>query len=352
MDSLSHALLGAVIGQAGPAQRAGNRALIAGALIAWLPDIDVVIGPWLNDATALTFHRGITHSILFIACLAPLLGALLHRLWPEQSVTRRRWILLAGSVLASHLILDSFTSYGIQLLLPFSDRSFAIASISVIDPLYSLPLLLTMLMVPWLARDTAWRPGLALAGLMLSSAYLALTLYHQQQATTQIRTGLAAAGIPVERLFVKPTMFNNVLWRGIAESGDGYYVGFHSRRDQQPPDDFIYFPRNADLLGPYRNEAVVRDLIRVSEGYFQLAVGSLSAADSTLTANQESLFFHDLRYGQAFEWLRDDRPHVFTYRLIPRQDQPMEIEAIGLRHDPEKDKQAFEALLERVRGYR
>lgn len=348
MDSLSHALLGAAIGQAGPARRAGNRALVAGALIAWIPDIDVPIGHWLGDAAALTFHRGITHSILFMLCASPLLGLLLYRLWPERGVTRTGWTLLAGAVLASHLILDSFTSYGIQLLLPFSDHSFAIASISVIDPIYTLPLLLTVLILPWLANNTAWRTRLAWTGITLSSAYLALTLYHQQQATAQIRAGMATSGITVERLFVKPTMFNNVLWRGIAESEDGYHVGFYSLRDRQPPGDFIYFPRNASLLEAYRDEPVVKDLIKVSEGYYQIV--QIVVDNGQIVADNGTLLFHDLRYGQAFEWLRDDRPHVFTYRLIPRQGESLDIETLTLSRDPKRDRKTFSALLQRAWG--
>src|SRR5690606_36149066 len=138
MEALSHALLGAAIGQCALGRQLGNRALVAGGAVALVPDIDVPIGHLLGDAAALTFHRGITHSLLFAALAALVLGALLARWMPAPGW--RRWALVCGGVLASHLTLDAFTSYGIQLLLPFSDHSVALASISVIDPLYTLPL--------------------------------------------------------------------------------------------------------------------------------------------------------------------------------------------------------------------
>ncbi len=338
MDTLSHALLGAAIGQMGPGRRVGNRALAAGAAIALVPDIDVPLGYLMGDAAALTFHRGITHSIIFVLCMGPLIGVLLHRLWSDHGVSRRGWMLFATAVLISHLVLDTFTSYGIQLLLPFSDHSFAIASISVIDPVYTLPLLATMVVVPWLARQNRWRTRLAVAGVLVSSAFLLLTLHNQQRATEALQAGMREAGIPAQRLFVKPTLFNNVLWRGIGETDTGYFVGFHSLLDRAPPDNFVFFPRNEALLAPHRDEPIVQDLIKVSEGYYQVV------------DRDGELYFHDLRYGQAFEWLRDDRPHVFTYRLLPGNGVPMDIETISLSRDPEGDRQTLEALIDRARG--
>ncbi len=346
MDSLSHALLGAMLGQVGPARRAGNRALLAGAAIAWIPDIDVAIGYGLSDAAALTFHRGITHSIVFALCLSPLLGLVLHRLDAHRSASRTQWTLLAAMVLASHLALDSLTSYGIQLLQPFSAHSFAVASVSVIDPLYTLPLLVAALVIPWLRHTSRHRLTLAATALIVSSGYLASTLYYQHHATRQIQAGFAAAGIEVERLFVKPTLFNAVLWRGIAASGDGYYVTFHSRRDSAPPDDFIYFSRNDALLSEYRHEEVIQDLIAVSDGYYQVV-----SENGELDEENGELLFRDLRYGQAFEWLRDDRPHVFTYRLLAADDKPLTLEALTLQRHPERDRATFTALMERARGH-
>ena len=345
MDSLTHAMLGAALGHvvAGRSDRADGpapgrtqgawRALLIGAGIAWIPDIDVALGYWLSDAAALTFHRGPTHSISFAVGISLLLGFLLHRVWSD--VSRGRWTALAALVLASHLLLDSLTSYGIQLLQPFSDHSFAIASVSVIDPLYTAPLL-AVLVVPWLNR----RHGMALVGgaLVLSSMYLLSTLFYQHHATAQIRAGLNQAGIPVERLFVKPTLFNSFLWRGIAVSGDRYVVTFYSRRDALPPADFIHFERNGALLEPYQDEPVVQDLLKVSDGFYQAV------------REDSELLFRDLRYGQAFEWLRDDRPHVFTYRLVSADDGSLDLETLTLQREPKRDRATFTALIARAKG--
>lgn len=336
MDTLSHALLGAAIGQCALGRRVGNRALAAGAVIALIPDIDVPIGQWLGDAAALTFHRGPTHSLLFAAVVALGLGALLARLWPAGGW--RPWAAMSVTVLASHLTLDAFTSYGIQLLLPFSDHSFAIASVSVIDPLYTLPLLAVMLIIPWLAPSRSWRTGLAVAGLILSSGYLAATLVAKHHVEQQFAHGFATVGIEPRRLFVKPTMFNSLLWRAIAETDDGYQVGFYSLLDGRAPAEFVRFPGNGHLLDGYRESAVVGDLVKVSDGYYQVA------------EEGGELLFHDLRYGQAFEWLEDDRPHVFTYRLVRERGRVVDIETLSLKVDRERDRETFQALVTRALG--
>lgn len=337
MDTLSHALLGAAIGQSIMGRPLGNKALLAGAAIALVPDIDVAIGHLLGDAAALTFHRGITHSLLFSALLALLLGWLLSRL-VSTAASRTRWTLFSAAVLLSHLTLDTFTSYGIQLLLPFSDHSFALASVSVIDPLFTLPLLFTVLAIPWLERHKPVRNRLAVAGIVWASAFLALTLANKHHVTRQFEQGFAAADIRVERLFVKPTMFNNLLWRAIAETETGYQVGFYSLRDHQLPGDFVYFPRNEPLLEGLADSAVVQDLLKVSEGFYQVV------------DEGGQLLFRDLRYGQAFEWLRDDRPHVFTYRLIMDDGKVVNMETLNLRVDRERDGETFAALVARAGG--
>jgi len=338
MDTLSHALLGAAIGQCTLGRRIGNRAVAAGAMIALIPDIDVAIGHWLGDAAALTFHRGLTHSLLFAALLALALGPSLRRLIRADDIAWWHWSLLSALVLASHLALDAFTSYGIQLLQPFSAYSFAIASISVIDPLYTLPLLVAMAVAPWLARQRPGRNLIALTGILLSTLYLAMTVVNKQLVEAQFRQGLAAAGIAPQRLFVKPTIFNNLLWRGIAETDSGYLVGFFSLRDGNPPRDFVAFSRNAELLTGHRDAPLVHDLLRVSDGYYQVIEES------------GELLFRDLRYGQAFEWLQDDRPHVFTYRLVIENGAIVDLETLSLRVDKERDQKTFKALLTRALG--
>ena len=340
MDTVSHMLLGGAIGQTTLGRRIGNKAVFWGAGIALLPDIDVPIGALMGDAAALTFHRGITHSLLFVTIAAVVIGWLASRIHAGDKVGWQNWSIMLWLVLLSHLAIDAFTSYGIQLLLPFSDQHFAIASISVIDPLYTLPLLITVIWLLLLKPKRPARTVLAVSGITLSSLYLVFTLHNKSQVEDAFAATLAQRDISYQRMFVKPTIFNNVLWRAIVETPDGYLVGFHSRLDDRPPQDFVHFQRNAQYLVPHMGEPIVRDLLRVSDGYYQVV------------ERDGELYFHDLRYGQAFEWLRDDRPHVFTYRLIPPRTERgrMDIETISLDVDRDRDPETARELWNRMMG--
>ncbi len=339
MDTLTHIVTGAAIGQLTLGRRAGTAAACWGGAIALVPDLDVALGAWLGDTAALTLHRGFTHSLLFAALTAVTAGILLARLHRQREPAAMAWGLLAGLVLLSHLALDTFTSYGIQLLWPVSESRFAIASISVIDPVLTLPLLLTVAAALLLKQSSPWPRPLAWTGLGLASLYLATTLVNKAHVSDRFKTGLEQAGIESERLFVKPTMFNNLLWRGIAEVDDGYHVGFYSLLDGTAPDRFYYFPRRRHLL-PAPDAPVVRDLVAVSRGFYQLET------------REGETYFNDLRYGQAFEWLEDNRPHVFSHRLadFDRQGRPRAIETIGLEPDRERDRATFRALVHRALG--
>ena len=78
MDSITQAALGASI--AGVCAPAGQRrkALLAGAMLGTLPDLDVVID-YGSDVANFTYHRGFSHSLLVLALFSFLLWlALLH----------------------------------------------------------------------------------------------------------------------------------------------------------------------------------------------------------------------------------------------------------------------------------
>ncbi len=335
MDTLSHALLGAATGQLVLGRKADNRVLLVAAGIALVPDVDVAIGALLGDAAALTFHRGITHSLLFALVAGLGLGWLLARVSRGTDIRAAHWRLMCWAILFGHLALDAFTSYGIQLLLPFSDHSFAIASISVIDPLFTLPLLVTVVALCCRRRG---RLGLAWAGVVLSTTYLLATGVNKVVVTGRFEQAMAEQNLEMRQLFVKPTMFNNLLWRGIVDTGEGYGVAFYSLMDESPPADFVFFPRNDELLAPHRDAPLVQDLLKVSANYYQV-----EEVDG-------ELFFHDLRYGKSFEWLKDDRPHVFSYRLIVESGEVVDLEVHGLAVDRERERRTFQALVSRALG--
>ncbi len=212
MDSITQAALGAALGGAVAGKVLGRKALIAGAVLGTLPDLDVVID-YGTAVANFTQHRGFSHSLLVLVPLAVILGWLLHRWQPR--LPYRQWLLLTGLVLVTHPLLDSMTTYGTQLFWPLG-RPVAINSIFIIDPLYTLPLLVPLFY-------SLWQPGRVrplIAGLVLSTAYLGWTLVAQQIITNRIDQELAARGLENAPALIQPMPFTSLLWRATVLAGD------------------------------------------------------------------------------------------------------------------------------------
>ena len=244
MDSLTQAVLGASLQGALLGRWQGRRALLYGAMLGTLPDLDVVID--YGDAVAdMTYHRGFSHSLLVLSLLAVAITLLARWLRPDPGYSRRRLFFAVWLVLITHPLLDAFTSYGTQLFWPLQTPPIAWSSIFIIDPLYTVPLLVAV--VVGLVRGLRDRPQwLAISALCLSSVYLASTLAGKWMAEQRVQDVLAERGIQSDVLFSTPTPFNSLLWRGTAVDGADYHEALVSWFDERPP-RLERIPRGAEL---------------------------------------------------------------------------------------------------------
>src|SRR5436190_8298108 len=121
MDTLTHTVLGACIGEAVAGKRLGKKAMLWGAIANNIPDIDVVSSFWLRVPDSLLAHRGFTHSFLFLILFTPILSYLLQKSSKKSlRFSFLDWNILIGSGILVHLIIDAFTTYGIGWFEPFS----------------------------------------------------------------------------------------------------------------------------------------------------------------------------------------------------------------------------------------
>ena len=233
MDSLSQLVLGASVQGALLGKYQGRKAYLYGAMLGTLPDLDVLIR-YGDPISNMTYHRGFSHS-LFVLTATGLIGAWLisryHR-WRDMPLpySFRRLALAMTLALTTHPILDSFTVYGTQLFWPLQDpfqiTPISIASVFIIDPLYTIPLLIAMIVGFIKGRKlTVFKSGflanyqrLAVAMLIVSSSYLLLSLglkYHAQDKAEQT---LAAANIDnIVRIKTMPVLPTILMWRTLAE---------------------------------------------------------------------------------------------------------------------------------------
>lgn len=259
MDSLTQAVLGGALGGVVLGRRYGRAAVIAGAALATLPDMDVLID--YGDAVAnYSQHRGFSHSLLVLAPLAVLLALLLHRWRP--SVSFGRWLAFTGLILITHPLLDAFTTYGTQLWWPIAPPV-ALNSIFIIDPLYTLPLLIAVIIAIVRPPSVA---GLGM-GLALSSAYLLWSLAAQHWMTVRVERTLAAHGLEEAPMMVQPMPFSTLLWRATVMAPEERWEIVTGVFDGDAPLNVETFPRRPALEQAAEGLADGRRLVWFSKGF-------------------------------------------------------------------------------------
>jgi inner membrane protein len=219
MDPITHVTAGILIGQAVRDRFPVARGFVPlAAFAAWMPDLDNIV-TFFGPEAYMLYHRGYTHSILGGAVMAWLLAWIMARFWPDAG--RRRLFVLYFVCVLSHLFLDTITSYGTMLFLPFSDVRVAVSSVYIVDPVFTLTLI--ALAVLSLRRPAA-RKTLAVAGLAVMLAWPALGFGIGRLTDAQAERLLAARGIQAGEVHVQPDAFAPLWWKVIARDGDQYVL--------------------------------------------------------------------------------------------------------------------------------
>jgi inner membrane protein len=305
LDSITQIALGAAVGEAIAGRQAGWRGAAWGAFLGTLPDLDILAYPFLDSVGQLAFHRGVSHSALFAVAAAVPLGRVLHRLHRTSPATAARWSWLAFLAIATHILLDCFTVYGTQVGWPFTTYPVSFNSLFIIDPLYTLPLLLGTFVALWFKRGGKSRVRFNGLGLAVSTLYVVWSLAAKGIAHQALETGWENHGLRPERTMSNPMPFSTLMWMGIAEERDTLYVGVYGLRDDRPPDRFLVIPKRSHLMAPYQSERAAAELLRFSKGWY-----SASERDGRLVLD-------DLRFGRSDAWLGPDGDPIFRFVLEP-----------------------------------
>ena len=314
MDSITQIVLGAACGEAVLGKKIGNRALLFGAIGGTIPDLDVFIGKLLfnNEIDAMAFHRGFMHSFLFAILAAVGFGMLVFWIYNRGKrfgmTTQKEWMWLFFASIFTHPILDSFTAYGTQLFAPFSNYRVAFNNISVADPTYTLPFLIALIVVMCFKRTSTKRRLFLQIGLGVSSLYMLLTLANKHHVNGVYKQSLADQKIEYLRFQTQPTILNNILWYGTAETTEAYYVGFYSILDAEATvSKWHKLPKNHDYI-----EGMPKDLETLawfSSGFYNL----------NETADPDTFLFKDLRYPLMDE--SDPNTSVFKFTITKKGDR-------------------------------
>ena len=259
MDSVTQAVLGAGIQGALLGRAQGRRALIYGAALATLPDLDVMMR-YPDPVSLMTHHRGFSHSVFVLTALAALLAWLIRRYWPLAPYSGRRLFLTLWLVLVTHPVLDAFTVYGTQLFWPLPRVPESWSAIFIIDPAYTLPLLAAMAYGVSAGLTSRARRLLA-AALVFSTAYLGFGLAGRLAAEQRVREAMRQEGIAVSALRAVPMPFNTLLWRVIAKTPDGsYYEAVSGWLDGGARPEWVRLPLNREAARPLSDNPVLARL--------------------------------------------------------------------------------------------
>ncbi len=221
MDILTHGLLGGTLAQSCSNKAEARSATLVGFLAALLADADALIQSSADPLLTLEYHRQFTHSFVFIPVGALLVALILWPLLKKFGQPLGFWRIYLYALLgcATSGVLDACTSYGTHLLWPFTDERVAWSVVSIFDPLFSLILIVALgLGLRWHKK---WAPRI---GLLLAAGYLSVGWWQHQRAEEVIRTVALERGHVAERLAIKPTMGNLLLWRSIYRADGIYHV--------------------------------------------------------------------------------------------------------------------------------
>ena len=382
MDSLTQIILGAAVGEAVLGKKLGNKAMLWGAIAGTIPDLDVYIKLFTDPITATELHRGISHSLFFSIIMAPLLTWFVSKsqkitlgvitalvfgfmvsysafvqktenIWVlitmasvglgllaavyfvkyKSTATFKQWSWLFFWTLVTHPLLDAHTTWGTQFFWPF-DYRLAYKNIFVADPLYTAPFLIFVILAMCYKRTNPKRRKYNNIGLIVSSTYMLITLVLKGIGFGKFEAVLTEEKIDYIEMDTRPSPLNSILWNAQVETEEGFRMGYYSFFDTKEIEFGDEIAKNHELLIPYKDQKVVKQLIKISAGWYLVN-----------KAEQDTLIFTDIRFGQfGFE---NDSPFIWNYKLWMNEQGVMEAVQIQPQFNV---KEGFSEMGKRVSG--
>jgi inner membrane protein len=330
MDSFTQIALGIAVAEICAGKKLKNKTILYGSILGTIPDLDVVVGLFLNPINAVLFHRGISHSLFLFLFLSPLLG------WIISKIEKNKINFLQASYMVfwclfTHVLLDMFTSWGTQILWPL-DYRFALKTIFVVDPLYTIPLIIALIMV-WKTKDAVLRKKHIIKGLSISSIYLLISCFMKLYALNKFEKALNKQGIHYSEIIVKPTAFNIILWNANVATKASYLLADYSLLDSQLI-TFTTYNKNKELESQLNGNSDFEKLKKASEGWY------------IISQKNKSLYFNDLRFGLLND-TSENPQFAFSYEFIVTES---ELKAVEVPKSKRDGKRLLLKIANRLKG--
>ena len=314
MDSLTQIVLGAAVAEAVAGKKLGNKAPLWGAIAGTIPDLDVFMRFFYHPIDAALVHRGFSHSILFAVLCSPIFAYIVHRIY-KQKFPYKTWLWLFFFGIITHPMLDMFTNYGTQFLWPL-DYRITFNTVFVVDPLYTLPFGLCVLIILFLKPTNKWRSRINLFGIYYSSAYLIWGVVAKLFILSKSTNYFSEAKYNTENEMVTPMPLTSFYWMMLGEDKSNYYVGYKSIFKDFQPKDIDVIPKNKLKLDSltWKDINYSDKLKFISNGYYNLEI------------RKDTVVFYDLRFGVVSKLTNNKlRTPVFGYEIIHKDNKVLRV---------------------------
>ena len=252
------------------------------------------------------------------------------------------WVSLFFWSIFTHPVLDCFTNWGTQIWQPFHDLRVQWCTVSVVDPVCTVPFMICLIVASRFKRDFRTRSVLNWLGLAWFCGYLCIyTVWHKTRVNRLFEQTLQAKNIHYQRYYTNPTIFNNIVWYGVAEGDSAYYYGMCGFKDQRVEFDKIStIPKNHQLLsGIPQDDRAYHFLRWFSDGYYNV-----------IPYKGDTLQVNDLRFGLLGDSLRG-KNYVFPFLLFKNEKGVWDIKQNNRNKDSVEDSErSFGELWARVKG--
>lgn len=309
-----------------------------GAFAKTFPDFDLMYTGLDDPLLYMCHHRGHTHSLIWESIYGVFLAALFYLLVKKRGVTFREMLFTWMLCLYGHSLLDWFTNYGTRLFLPFTNESFALNTIAIVDLVFTVPMFFLSVWSLFYSNKTLKRFVLNKAILIYCFIYLGIITINKLYMNHTFETALEQKGIQVDKFMTNPTILNNVLWYANAVTPDTLYTAEYSLLDADKHIEWTPYPRNMQLAKQHPAQHLMDILRWFSRGY------------SICAQNGDTLNYYCVKFGKNdFKTSELNKSFVFHYMIYPEN----RTWKVGFTEPPrtnENFKEAFGALWNRMMG--
>lgn len=341
MDSITQAALGGLCGEITLRKQLGWKGMAWGIFFGTLPDLDIFAYPWLEPTERLAWHRGLSHSIVVMIIAALIFGWLLAKLHRKKGVTQKQATWFVFITWATHVLIDCFTSYGTQVLEPFSNYRAAFNNMSIIDISFTLPMLLALLLVLFFNKQSRKRTWIGRTAAIWLCLYTATSFIIKNQANTYFNRQLAEQGIKPNRVMTAPTISNIFLWRMIAETDDHYHVSYWSVFDSSRRSARIdHMPKGHEHLKRFEQFPEIKTLKWFARDWHKIVPDP---------DHPNTVLFIDMRFTEMVT--ADHKRPVFVWRLETDSQTPHRLlfNQVSFRSEA-PPKETIRFLWQRIQG--